>query len=140
MSSQNAFERILIALQEAALDDAGWQAASGLIDEACGTKGNMLVFGDGCSQDDIELFFARFCYRGQRREEWEQLYFDVYHARDERMPRLRRMPDSQPVHVSDLYSDREKKGDYTEGLTFAASLPIFQGVGREIRRAEESPR
>ncbi len=118
MSSRNAFERILIALQEAALDDAGWQAASGLIDEACGTKGNMLVFGDGCSQDDIELFFARFCYRGQRCEEWERLYFDVYHARDERMPRLRRMPDSHLVHVSGLYSDREKKASpaYNEAL------------------------
>ena len=41
-------------------DDALWPATSGLIDEACGSKGNMLVFADGTSEEGVEIFFARF--------------------------------------------------------------------------------
>ena len=67
MSVQDQFERILASLHETALDDVCWPATSGLIDEACGAKGNMLVSGEGFSHDDIHLFFARFCFRGQRR-------------------------------------------------------------------------
>ena len=40
-------ERILASLHAAALGDARWTEVSGLIDEACGTKGNFLVSGDG---------------------------------------------------------------------------------------------
>ena len=118
MSRQDAFEHILASLHEAALDDARWSAASALIDEACGAKGNFLVFGDGQTHGDIEVFFARFCYRGQRHEELERLYFEVYHPTDERMPRLRQLPDSRLVPVSDLYTDAEKKTSptYNEGL------------------------
>ena len=118
MSRQDAFEHILASLHEAALDDARWPAASALVDEACGSKGNILVFGDGQTQGDIEVFFARFCYRGQRHEELERLYFDVYHPSDERMPRLRQLPDSRLVRVCDLYTDAEKKTSptYNEGL------------------------
>ena len=43
----NAFDRIVALLHEAALDDARWPAASGLIDEACRAKGNSLILGDG---------------------------------------------------------------------------------------------
>ncbi len=66
MSEQDVFDHVLASLHSAALDDAHWPQTSGLIDEACGSKGNMLVFGDGDSGDDVEIFFARFCYRGQR--------------------------------------------------------------------------
>ena len=118
MSRQDAFERILAFLHEAALDDARWPAASALIDEACGSKGNMLVFGDGQTHENVEIFLARFCYRGQRHEELERLYFDVYYPSDERVPRLRQLPDSRVVPVSDLYTDAEKKTSptYNEGL------------------------
>ena len=118
MSRQDLFERILGSLHEAVFDDERWPATSGLIDEACGSKGNALVSGDGAAQDDIEIFFARFCYRGQRREDLERLYFGTYHAVDERLPRIRRLPDSQVAHVDTLFSDEEKKTSpvYNEGL------------------------
>ena len=73
LSRQDTFDSILAALHEAALDDVHWLTASALIDEACRVKGNSLVFGDGKSQDEIDIFFARFCYRGQRHEELERL-------------------------------------------------------------------
>ena len=74
--------------------------------------------GDGAVQDDVDIFFARFCYRGQRREDWEREYFAVFHARDERIPRLRVLPDSELVHVSSLYTEEEKKlsAAYNEAL------------------------
>ena len=67
MSQQDAFDRILASLHEACFDDAHWPETSALIDEACRAKGNILSFGVGASQRDVEVFFAWFCYRGQRR-------------------------------------------------------------------------
>ncbi len=121
MSGQELFERILGSLHGAAFDDACWPATAGLIDEACGSKGNFLTTGDGIASDDVEIFFARFCYRGQRREDLEQLYFGTYHALDERVPRIRQLPDGKVVHNSSLYTDEEKKisAAYNEALPLA---------------------
>ena len=118
MSQLDAFDRVLASLHAAALDDSHWLTTSALIDEVCGAKGNMLICADANAQDGAEIFFARFCYRGQRREESERLYFHTYHALDERVPRLRRLPDSQLVHVPDLYTEQEKKNSvvYNEAL------------------------
>ena len=109
MSRQDLFERILASLHAGVLDDARWPAISALIDEACESKGNMLVSGDGGVQDDVDIFFASLCYRGQRHLELEREYFEVYHGLDERMPRLRQLPDSRIVHVDELFSEEEKK-------------------------------
>ena len=118
MSQQDLFERILASLHEAALDDARWPAASSLIDEACGSKGNFLTHADGDCDGDVEIFGARFCYRGQRRTDLERLYLETYYPLDERIPRIRRLPDSQVRHVSSLYTDEEKKTSpvYNEAL------------------------
>ena len=97
MSLQDLYDRMLGSLHEAALDDAGWRATAGLIDAACGVKSNLLVFGEGRAED-VEVYFARFCFRGQRREECEQEYFSYYWARDERVPRLRQWR-TQPGRV-----------------------------------------
>ena len=109
MSGQGLFEHILGSLHGAVLDDTLWPAASGLIDEACGAKGNCLATGDGGSHGDVDVFFARFCFRGERREDFERLYLERYHGCDERMPRLRELPDSHVVHVSSLYTKEEKR-------------------------------
>ncbi len=118
MSQQDLFERILASLHEAALDDARWPAASSLIDEACGSKGNFLTHADGDCDGDVEIFGARFCYRGQRRTDLERLYLETYYPLDERIPRIRRLPDSQVRHVSSLYTDEEKRTSpvYNEAL------------------------
>ena len=121
MSGQDLFERILHSLHAAAFDDALWPAASGLIDEHCGAKGSFLVFGDGAARDDIDIFFARFCFGGQRHTALERLYFETYHAIDERLPRIRSLPDSQVAHVSSLFTEEEKKTSaiYNEALPLA---------------------
>ena len=100
---------ILASLHQATLDDAKWPTTSALIDDTLGAHGNSLVFGDGRSEDDVRIFLARFFYRGERRADWEREYFDVYYPLDERVPRLRHLPDSQVVHMTDLYTEQERK-------------------------------
>ena len=109
MSEQDTFDRILASLHQATLDDAHWSETSKLVDEACGTKGTCLIYGDGNSDDNVRIFLMRFLFRGQRRKTMEREYLDVYHPLDERAPRVRRLPDSQLVHVDDLFTDDEIK-------------------------------
>ena len=109
MSQQDLFERLIESLHATALGDRRWPATSALLDELCEAKGNFLVFGDGVSHDDIDIFFAQLCYRGQRCTELERAYFEVYYPLDERMPRLRRLPDGRIVHVHELFTEEERK-------------------------------
>ena len=108
MSDQQAFERILAALYDAMLDDCHWPATSALIDEACGITGHVLLVGEG-PKDDIRPSFVGLYSRGQRREDEEREYLEVYHPIDERVPRVRQLPDSRLVHVPDLYTAEELK-------------------------------
>ena len=73
MSQRDAFERVVASLQETTLDDGLWDQTSGLIDEACRSMGNQLVFRDN-SAKSTGVLFARFCLRGQRHKEAEVEY------------------------------------------------------------------
>ena len=106
MSDLDAFEGILASLNEAMLDDALWPATSALIDEACGTTGNALMVGEGPS-NRMRALFVGFYHRGQRRKDLEREYLGVYHPIDERVPRVRALPDSQIVHVTSIYTAEE---------------------------------
>ena len=109
MIERDAFERILASLHEAAMDDARLSTASALIDDALGVYGNCMVVGDILSGADAQVHFARFFYRGYRHREFEREYFEVYHHLDERVPRIRQLPDSQLFHFTDLFTEEEKK-------------------------------
>ena len=123
MSQQDRFERIIGSLHEAMLDDARWPSTAALIDEACGSKGNELVVAEGNGRADAKILFAGLYYHGQRHEELEREYPEFYLAQDERVPRLPRLPDSQVVHVADLYTERELKTSptYNEALPRASA-------------------
>ena len=112
MSDQDAFERILASLYDAMLDDSRWPATSALIDEACGSTGNALLVGEG-PQDNLRVLPVGLYYRGQRREDLEREYLEIYHPIDERVPRFRQLPDSRLVHVPDLYTAEELKTSAT---------------------------
>ena len=112
MSVQDAFERILASLYEAMLDDTLWPATSALIDEACGIQGNGIMVGAG-PRDAVRALFVGLYYRGERREDWEREYLEVYHPIDESVPRFRQLPDSRVVHVTDLYTAEELKTSLT---------------------------
>ena len=109
MDGHRLDDRVVALLHEAALDERQWPRASGLIDEACGSMGNILVASEGGPSNHPEIYFTRVCYRGARLEAFEHEYFRVYHHRDERGPRLRRLPDSRIVPVGQLYTEEEKR-------------------------------
>ena len=109
MSDPEVFERMLASIHEATLDDSQWPAAAALIDRLCGSKGNILVFGQGASSEDVDIFFTRGCSGGERHEEAEREYIEVYHPHDERLPRLRQLPDSRVVPTAWLLSEEEMR-------------------------------
>ena len=108
MSDRDSFERVLASLHDAMLDDAQWPATSALVDEVCGLTGNTLAVGEGPKEDIRVGFFKHYC-RGERRTDLEREYLQDYHPIDERVPRLRQLPDSRLVPVKDLYTAEELK-------------------------------
>ena len=122
MNKKKAFENALVLLYEAMLDDLRWQSASALIDEACGVKGSVIVLGEGATTPEVNIFFSQFCYRGDRREDLENLYFNTYHEIDERLPRIRQLPDRELEHVDELFTEAEKK----TSLVYNEALPLGQ--------------
>ena len=117
MNADDAFDGILEALHAAVLDDALWPAASTLIEEAIGASGSILAVSEGFG-GEARVHFARYLYRGESRPERVRAYFDAYHARDEGIHRVRRLPHGRVVHGPDLYSEEERKTSpaYNEGL------------------------
>ena len=109
MSERPALQPILASLHDAVLDDTRWPACSALIDEACRVQGNSLTFASGKVQDNPEVYFAQCHFRGERDHALEREYFDTYYPRDERVPRLMRLPDRQAVPIVDLYTEEELK-------------------------------
>ena len=112
MSERNAFERILASLYDAMLDDTRWPATSALIDEACGIVGNAVLVGEG-PPDDIRPLFVGLYWRGQRREDFEREYLEVYHPINEAIPRQLQLPDGHLVPLKDLYTAEELKTSRT---------------------------
>ena len=117
MNPDDAFERIVGLLYEAALDDALWPAAATVIEEAIGASGSILAVSEG-SGDDARLHFARYLYRGESHPEPVREYFDVYHALDEGIQRVRRLPRGRLTHGPELYTEDERKTSaaFNEGL------------------------
>ena len=117
MSGYDAFERTLAEIYNAMLDDARWPAASALIDEACGIKGNDLFVGEG-PEGDVRVRFVGIYQRGQRRKDLEREYLAHYYPGDECAPRFGQWPVGRPVHTRDLYTSEELKRSpaYNEAL------------------------
>ena len=118
MNPDDAFERILESLYEAALDDARWPAASALVEESVGASGSALIVGEGYDDDDLRIYFARYLRRSESAQDQAREYFDTYHPYDEGMPRLRRLPHGRLVRVRDVYTEEELKTSpaFNEGL------------------------
>lgn len=112
MNRRDAFERLLVSLQDAAFDEGLFPAASRLIDEACGVTGNSLIVGAGAG-DSARLSFAVFYRRGERRQDLERDYYRNYFQQDERVPRIARLRHNRLVRAAGLFRDRELKSSAT---------------------------
>lgn len=117
VTHQDVFERVLASLQDAALDDSLWSAASARIDEACGATGNGLVVCEG-SGDSAQIVHAGFFSRGRPCEHLQREYVESYYRLDERVPRLRRLPAGRLARVRSLFTEDELKTSpvYNESL------------------------
>ncbi|MCY3623788.1 MAG: helix-turn-helix transcriptional regulator [Gammaproteobacteria bacterium] len=109
MSEPDAFENILAALHEAALDSAAWTGAAALIDEALGVHGSTLACGDGESEEDFRLYFMWTCLHGRRRRDLERLWLETYFPLDKTISRMRRMPYNRATHITEVYTGKELK-------------------------------
>ena len=107
MNRQESFDRILQSLHAAAFGDARWPAASGLIDELIGANGTFLVIADGATRNDV--LFAQLCSRGERHRDLEREYYGIYYPIDERLPRIRTLPDGRLTPVPSLSTEAERK-------------------------------
>ena len=130
MSERDAFDRTLASLHEAMLDDAHWSPTAALIDDTCRTKGNILTLAEGHTQDDVEIFYVGFCVRGEHNKELEREYFTKNFPRDERIPRVRHLPDSLLVHVPDLFTNQERQ----ISPAYDEVLPVGATDGAKRRR------
>ena len=109
MSRRSQFDRAVAALNAAAFDDARWPEASRWVEAACGAKGNVIVIGDEGAAGEVEISLARICFGGRRSAYWERRYFERLWRWDERIPRLRQLPDGRLVGVPSLYTADERK-------------------------------
>lgn len=106
VSRGDAFDRILQALHAAAFRDDRWPEASGLIDELVGVHGSLLAYAEVAARN--RLFFAQICARGERHRELERAYYRYYPV-DERVPRIRSLPDGRLTPEASLSTEAERR-------------------------------
>ena len=121
MNRQDAFDRVIDSLNRAMLDEALWLPTSALIDQALGAKGNHLVFSNQSWNEDIDIVFVRFCYRGEHHTALEREYFRTYYPVDDHLPGLRRLPDGQIAHVRDTFRGQ----DLAKSVMYNEAMPRF---------------
>lgn len=109
MSTQDLFERALVSLSEAALDDSKLVSAAAMIANLTGATGHSIAWGDPGTPNVPEVFFARFFAGTERREDWERAYFGDCWGRDECTLRLLDLEDGQFALIRNLYTDQEKR-------------------------------
>ena len=134
MNQQQGFDRIIASLHEATFDETYWPAVSLLIDETFSSKGNALLVGqrDG---DTVRVGYQGLYWRGERQEDLERQYLETYHPVDERVARLRQLPDSRVVPVRELYSTEELK----TSPTYNEMLPRLIGQNSVTVRLDLAP-
>lgn len=130
MGDQDKFERVLVSLYDAMLDETLWPATSALIDAACAIQGNAVMIGTG-PRDALRVSSRGFYFRGEQREDLEREYLEVYHPIDEGVPRFRRMPDSRLVHTTELYTAEELQTSPTYN-EFLPRLNAQDGLGARL--------
>lgn len=112
MSTRDRIDKIVALLREAELDHTVWPAASALIDETCGLRGNDLLFGRFLKQGGLDLRLRWLFLRGEPNTDLEREYLD-YAPTDERLAPAARLPCNKLVHTNWLLSDRVRRTSVT---------------------------
>ena len=113
LSIRDRIDDIVALLQEAQLDDAAWPAASALIDDICGLRGNDLLLARLRPEGGIDIQLRWLLLRGEPNPELEHDYAENYAAIDERPAAGVREPFGKLVHTSTLLSDQVRRNSTT---------------------------
>ena len=113
LSIRDRVDEIVALLQEAQLDDSAWPAASALIDDACGLRGNDLLLARFSPEGGIDIQLRWLLLRGEANPELEHDYAENYAAIDERPAAGVREPFGKLVHTNTLLSDRIRRDSAT---------------------------
>lgn len=84
MATQDRIDDIIGLLREAELDESVWSAASALIDDVCGLRGNDLLLAGIGPRGGVEVALRWLRLRGEPAPELARDYADNYAAIDER--------------------------------------------------------
>lgn len=116
MSPLDALDRILASLHQAALNETDWPATAALIEELCGTTGNVLTVSESCG-GNLRIHFYQHVFRGEYREDLTRLYLETYYRHDPAPLRIRERPAGQLIYVPDLFTETELRTSvvYNEG-------------------------
>lgn len=104
----DSFDRIVVALQEAALEAGVWSRALALIDAACGLHGSHLFLLGNPAGEPPSYRCGQYLSHGFARDDVERRYAERYFALDDRVPRLLRMPAGCLLHNDDLLTEEER--------------------------------
>ena len=103
-----SFDRIVSALQEAALGAGVWPRATALIDAACGLHGSHLFLLRNRALTTPSYLCGNYLSHGFARGDIERRYAQRYFVLDERVPRLLAMPAGCLLHNDDLLAEQER--------------------------------
>ena len=118
MSVRDRIDDIVALLREAELDETKWPAASALIDDTCGLRGNDLLLAGLHPLGGIDIKLRWLLLRGEPRPELKRDYAENYATIDERPAAVLREPFGRLVHTDSLLSDgvRRSSATYNEYL------------------------
>ena len=106
-------DEIVALLREAELDESKWPAASALIDDTCGLRGNDLLLAGLHPLGGIDIKLRWLLLRGEPRPELKRDYAENYAAVDERAAAGLREPFGKLVHTTSLLSDEVRRQSVT---------------------------
>ena len=112
MSVRDRIDEIVALLREAELDHTVWPAASALIDETCGLRGNDLLLGRFLAEGGLDLRLRWLFLRGEPDAELEREYLE-FAPIDERLAPACGLLHNELVHTNGLLSDRVRRTSVT---------------------------
>ena len=114
----DSFDRIVAALQEAALDHSLWLRAMALIDDACELHGSHMFLVQDSADAPPTYLCGKYLSQGIARDDIEQRYASSCFQSDARVLRLLRMPAGCLLRNDDLLDEQEQQASsaYAEYL------------------------
>ena len=100
-------------MREAELDESVWAAASKLIDESCGLRGNDLLLAKIGSHGGMDVHLRWLFLRGEPNPQLEREYLEEFARIDERPAAGLAVPPGELAHTTDLLPDKVRRNSVT---------------------------